>query len=114
MIPSTLRSPPKVESSGDVTVVTCTGRAGGAENTVASHLHTGTDRFSGCELLLDFSGVDSVCGNELGILIRLHRKMVATGGRLTLFNLRTHVYEIFALTNLDTVLGICREHSPSS
>lgn len=112
MTPSTLRSLPKVESSGDVTVVTCT--SWGAESTVVGHLNTSTDRFSGRQLLLDFSGVDSVCGNELGILLRLQRTMVASGGRLTLFNLQPHVYEIFAITNLDTVLRICREHSPTA
>ena len=114
MIPSTLRFSPKVESSSDVTVITCMGQAGGAENTLAGHLNRGFNRFSGRQLLLDFSRVDSVCGNELGLLITLHRQMVASGGRLILFNLRAHVYEVFAITNLHTVLWICREQSLSS
>src|SRR4029077_16758076 len=41
--------------------------------------------------------------------IGLHRRMKACGGRLTLFNLNAEIYEVFTATNLQTLLGICRD-----
>jgi hypothetical protein len=45
----------------------------------------------------------------LGTLITLHQRLKACGGRLTLFNLNAQVYEVFTMTHLQTLLGICRE-----
>ena len=46
---------------------------------------------------------------ELGTLITLHKKMRASGGRLTLFNMKAEIYEVFTVARLQTFMGICRE-----
>jgi anti-anti-sigma factor len=60
-------------------------------------------------LLLDFTNVDCLNSSELGTLITLHKQIRDAGGRLTLFHLSDRVFELFAITRLDTLLGICRE-----
>jgi anti-anti-sigma factor len=60
-------------------------------------------------LLLDFTHVEQLGSAELGTLIRLHKRVQAAGGRLTLFNLSDRVYEVFTVTRLHTFLTICRE-----
>ena len=62
-------------------------------------------------LLLDFTNVEYLSSVELGTLITLHKRVKAFGGRLTLFNLNAQVYEVFTVTHLQTVLGICREEN---
>ena len=42
----------------------------------------------------------------LGTLITLHKRMRASGGRLTLFNLTDRIYEIFTTTRLDTLIRV--------
>ncbi len=101
---------PKVERSGNVTVITFTGRTSRRMgNMLANELDGHTDGLSKCHLLLDFTNVESLGSVEIGSLITLHKKMAASGGRLTLFNLKAEVYEVFTITKLHTLLGICRE-----
>ena len=101
----------KVERSGNVTIFTFLGgKTRDVANVLASELESGTDHLAGnCHLLLDFAHVEYLNSSELGTLINLHKKLRASGGRLTLFNLSADVYEVFAVTRLQTLLGICRE-----
>jgi anti-anti-sigma regulatory factor len=102
--------PPKVEQRGNVRVLTFT--ADGArdvENLVARDLEGRTGELGEGHLLLDFTNDEYLRHVELGRLVTLHKRMKACGGRLTLFNLNARVYEIFAATRLQTLLGICRE-----
>jgi hypothetical protein len=87
--------PPKVEDGGNVRI--------------AQELDGHTDGLAGCHLLLDFTNVEALGSEELGTLIRLHKKLAADGGRLTLFNLTALVYEVLTISRLHTLLGICRE-----
>ena len=110
MSSATVHSPPKVEQSGDVRVITFT--ADGirdVENMLARDLEGCTDDLGGGHLLLDFTDVERLGSVELGTLVGLHQRMRACGGRLTLFNLNAEVYEVFTATNLQTLLGICRD-----
>jgi anti-sigma B factor antagonist len=101
--------------SGNVKIITFTGdKVRDVENVLAGELLGRTDDLEGCHLLLDFSHVDYLTSVELGTLITLHKRMKASGGRLTLFNMNPQVCEIFAVTRLQTLLGICREESPVS
>src|SRR5947209_1291513 len=103
-------SAPKVEKSGNVTILTFTGNAvREVANQIALELEGRTERLGYCHLLLDFSNVERIYSEELGTLICLHQRVKASGGRLTLFNLRPSVYEVFTVTRLHTLLGICRE-----
>jgi anti-anti-sigma factor len=65
-----------------------------------------TDEPRGCHLLLDFSKVEYLNSDDLGVLINLHKKMLRFGGWLTLVNLNAQVYELFAVTRLHTFLTI--------
>jgi len=99
-----------VERTGNVTVLTFTGSVErDVENMLAKDLKGNILGVEGSHLLLDFTHVTYINSVELGTLITLHKRMVAVGGRLTLFNLADHVYEVFQLTRLDSLLGICRE-----
>jgi anti-sigma B factor antagonist len=106
----TVHLPPKVEESGNVRVITFTADAArDVGNMLARELEGRTDALGDCHLLLDFTNVEYLNSAELGTLITLHKRMKATGGRLTLFNLNAQVYEVFTITHLETLLGICRE-----
>jgi len=102
--------PPKVEQSGSVRIITFTaGKFRDVENVIASELEGRTEAPGGCHVLLDFTNVDRISSVELGTLISLHKKMTASGGRLTLFNMKAEIYEVFTVARLQTFLGICRE-----
>src|SRR5438105_4009715 len=46
--------------------------------------------------LLDFANVSYLTSSTLGVLVQLHRRLHASGGRLTVVNARPHIYEVFA------------------
>jgi len=100
---------PKVEQGGNVKVITFTaGSVRDVDNVLARELEGLTEGLGDCHLLLDFTNVEYLSSVELGTLIKLHMKLKATGGRLTLFNLSADVFEAFAISRLQTLLGICR------
>ncbi len=104
------RTQPKVERSGNITIITFIPNAiRDVENVIARELEGLTSGVGERHLLLDFTNVDSLNSMELGTLITLHKQVRDAGGRLTLFNLNTNVFELFTITQLDSRLGICRE-----
>jgi anti-anti-sigma factor len=106
----TVHSSPKVEQSGDVRVITfAADGVRDVEDMLARDLEGCTDELGGGHLLLDFTHVERLGSLELGTLIGLHKRMKDCGGRLTLFNLNAEIYEVFTVTRLQTLLGICRE-----
>ena len=106
---SVTRSPPKMEQIGGVKIITfTTGQVRDVENVIATELDGLTDALGECHVLLDFTNVEFITSVELGTLINLHKKMKASGGRLTLFNLSPQVFEVFTVLRLDTVMRICR------
>lgn len=105
---------PKVERSGDLTILTFTAHAiRNVESVIARELETLTAGAGGQHLLLDFTHVELLNSMELSTLIALHRRVEEAGGRLTLFNLRADVFRVFAITRLNTFLEICREGAPA-
>jgi anti-anti-sigma factor len=99
----------KVECSGDVIILSFSdGKTRGEENRIAKELAALPDDIGPQHLFLDFAKITSIGSLELGTLICLHKKMRASGGRLTLFNLDYRVYEVFEVTRLHTLLEICR------
>ena len=101
---------PKVERSGDITIITFIPDAiRDVENVIARELLGLTGVTGVRHLLLDFTNVDYLNSMELGTLVTLHKQVKEAGGRLTLFNLSTQVFELFTVTRLDTLLDICRE-----
>ena len=61
-----------------------------------------------CHLLLNFSETEDIMSEDLGAIIALRKRVMAKGGRLTLFNLAPNIYEVFKVTNLHKILDICR------
>ncbi len=113
MSSSKVHLPPKVEQCGNVRIITfAPDVVRDVENVIARELQGRTDETGGCHLLLDFTNVEYITSVELGTLVRLHKQMKASRGRLTLFNLKAEVYEVFTTTCLQTFLGICREDEP--
>jgi anti-anti-sigma factor len=101
--------PTKVQQSGDVRIVTFTsGKVRDAGNVLAGEPEPCTQGLEGGHLLLDFVNVVFITSVELGSVIKLHKRMKASGGQLTLFNLNDAVYEVFAVSRLDSLLRICR------
>ena len=100
-------SSPKMQQRGDVKVITLSGgKVRVMEDLMEGELEGLTDEPRGCHLLLDFSKVEYINSDDLGVLINLHKKMQRFGGRLTLVNLNAQVYEVFTVTRLHTLLTI--------
>src|SRR6516164_10323274 len=103
---SPTRTPAKTEQLGNVKIITFTaGQVRDVDNVIATELEGLTDELGECHLLLDFTNVEFITSVELGTLVGLHKKMRASGGRLTLFNLNPQVFEV---TRLETLIRICR------
>ena len=103
------RVPPKTERTGNVKIITFTaGQLRDVENVINTELEGLTDDLGECHLLLDFTNVECITSVELGTLVGLHKRMKASGGRITLFNLSLPVFEVFTVTRLHRVLEICR------
>lgn len=101
--------PPKVERSGNLSILTFTVHAiRDVESVIARELEALAAGEEGQHLLLDFAHVEYLNSVELGTLITLHKRVKAAGGRLTLFNLSAQLFRLFTITRLDTYLEICR------
>ena len=57
-------------------------------------------------LLLDFSGVEYLTAEALGMLVRLHNRLRDAGRRLILTGFSTRLFEILEVTRLDTLLDV--------
>jgi anti-sigma B factor antagonist len=60
----------------------------------------------GIRLLIDFSNVQFLTSSVLGLLIRIHRKVLQSEGRLGLCGIDRKILEIFKITRLDKVFEI--------
>ena len=58
------------------------------------------------QLTLDFGAVDFLSSLGLETLLTVHKQLRARDGRLAVVNVRPHIYEIFAVTRLTTVLDV--------
>jgi anti-anti-sigma factor len=58
------------------------------------------------ELVLDFGNVDYVSCTVLGILVSLHKKLLARGRHMTVGNLSPQVHEVFGVARLDKFLNL--------
>lgn len=58
------------------------------------------------KLLLDFSTVEHMSSSALGVLITLHKHIREKSGQLRLCCIGPAIYEIFAITRLDSIFQI--------
>src|SRR6516225_6708288 len=104
---STLERPHlKVGVSGDVIAVHFTGCKVSLDEEALDRIHDQllalADEPSESDLLLDFGNVDYLTSSALGTLVSLHKKLLARGRHMTVGNLSPQVYEVFAVTRLDS------------
>ncbi|MFP3089597.1 STAS domain-containing protein [Treponema sp. TIM-1] len=59
-------------------------------------------------LVLDFTGVDYLASSGLRVLVMVQKRLYASGGALTLRNVRKEVMEVFEVTGLDDIFDIQR------
>ncbi len=101
----------EVESIGKVTVVTIA-RAEilGAETvkTLGDRLHRLAE-IMGPRLVLNFAQVTRLDSTVLGLLIGLHKKIQAAGGRLALCRINPELYEVFETLKLTQLFAIYDE-----
>lgn len=112
-----MNAAPKVELAGNVRILTFSGariREDFIENVLAAELEDSAVAPDEGHLLLDFTHVETISSLELAGLIRLHQKIKAAGGRLTLFNLSAQVFEVFSITRLAKLFSICREDAATT
>jgi anti-anti-sigma factor len=62
-------------------------------------------------LSLDFGNVTFLSSIGLALLLRLHKCRAESGRRLAVLNLQPHVYELFSVTRLNTVLDVCPQEA---
>jgi anti-sigma B factor antagonist len=101
----------KIELIGDVTVVRFTDKKLIDDQTirlVGDQLCSLVDEQGRRKILLNFGIVEYLSSAALGKLIILHKKVIAAGGRLVLYNIDPQIYEVFAVTKLNKLFDIRR------
>jgi anti-sigma B factor antagonist len=58
------------------------------------------------KLILNFSNVNFMTSALLGLLVRIHKRVCESGGRLQLSNLDPNLHRIFEITKLTKVFDI--------
>ncbi len=59
-------------------------------------------------LLLNFENVRFMSSAFLGLLVKVHKRVIEAGGTLQLYNLDPKIYKIFEITKLTKILDIVR------
>lgn len=81
----------------------------GDPGTAGARFHGLAQRCAGGLLELDLTHVQIIEGYALGLLIRLHKDMRSSGGRLLLRNLTAPVRELLQIVRLDRYFEYVRE-----
>jgi anti-anti-sigma factor len=57
-------------------------------------------------LILDFEHVHFMSSAFLGLLVKVHKRVIEAGGRLQLYNLDPKIHKIFEITKLTKIFDI--------
>ncbi|REJ94481.1 MAG: anti-sigma factor antagonist [Planctomycetota bacterium] len=98
-----------IEDVGDVTVARFIDKKILDENNIqkiGNQLFGLIDEDARRKIVLDFSNVEYLSSAALGKLITLNNKMKKAKGKLRLCGIRPDIYEVFAITKLNTVFDI--------
>ncbi|MBN1508967.1 MAG: STAS domain-containing protein [Sedimentisphaerales bacterium] len=57
-------------------------------------------------LILDFQNVEFMSSAFLGLLVKVHKRVVEAGGRLQLYNLDPRIRKVFEITRLAKIFEI--------
>jgi anti-anti-sigma factor len=63
---------------------------------------------AGAVQAFDFAGLEYISSAGLGVLLRRHKQLVASGARLRLINVNSHIYDIFRFSGFDQVFDVQR------
>lgn len=99
----------KVEYGHEVTFVTFVDERIVDEeliNEIRESLEPVIEKSESCKLILNFSNVKFMTSALLGLLVRVHKRVCESGGRLQLSNLDANLYRIFEITKLTQVFDI--------
>jgi anti-anti-sigma factor len=56
----------------------------------------------------DFAGLEYISSAGLGVLLRRHKRLLASGARLRLINVNSHIFDIFRFSGFDQVFDVQR------
>ena len=59
----------------------------------------------------DFAALEYISSAGLGVLLKAHKRLMASGGRLRLVNVNNHIYDIFRYSGFDQVFEVQRSGS---
>ena len=99
----------KVEYGIDVTLVTFTDERIVDEDQIRGlqeSFRAVIEKNDNKKLVLNFANVDFMTSAFLGLLIRIHKKVCESGGRLQLSNLDSDIRKVFEITQLTKVFDI--------
>jgi anti-sigma B factor antagonist len=54
------------------------------------------------------SGLEYISSAGLGVLLRTHKRLMASGGKLRLVNVGNHIYDIFKYSGFDQLFEVKR------
>jgi anti-anti-sigma factor len=57
---------------------------------------------------IDLAGLEYISSAGLGVLLRTHKRLMATGGRLRLVNVGHHIFDIFRYSGFDQLFDVQR------
>ena len=57
---------------------------------------------------IDMSGLEYISSAGLGVLLRTHKRLMASGGKLRLVNVGNHIYDIFKYSGFDQLFEVQR------
>jgi len=57
---------------------------------------------------IDLSGLEYISSAGLGVLLRTHKRLMASGGKLRLNNVGNHIYDIFKYSGFDQLFEVER------
>lgn len=89
---------------GEGGVVALTGRLDAAQCGKAQQFLDAADAPS----VLDFAGLEYISSAGLGLLLALHKRLLASGGGLRLINVNSHIHDIFRFSGFDRVFAVER------
>jgi anti-anti-sigma factor len=89
---------------GERGVVVFTGRLDAAQCAKAqAFLDTANDPRE-----FDFAGLEYVSSAGLGVLLKAHKRLMGSGGRLRLVNVNNHIFDIFRYSGFDQLFEVQR------
>jgi sigma-B regulation protein RsbU (phosphoserine phosphatase) len=63
---------------------------------------------AGAAQAFDFRGLEYISSAGLGVLLKAHKRLLGSGGRLRLINVNSHIYDIFRFSGFDQVFDVER------